>query len=299
MAGIRAGIPAPTAALAPRPEARPAHEFLDAPAVLGWEAWRAARFPPPRPGASGGTSPAMDAGEIDPPPLHPARAAPAGGGGKGGDYLCFARSGTDPRGGGASNVAQPARGRARIAMTVMERHEGRAKQGGGGEAPRPVVLGTLPARPVAPSAERMAVDSAIEAGAPARDREHPAAAPVPHARWRLLAPQGSTCRTRRISNAARATAARAADLGVQTGAAARTTRHPVNALLEIVREPNAGLLVFGPDLKLVSRIRFRLAARRLRREAGCPFGSRRTGSHMVLKRERHDRPPAEGPVPRP
>jgi hypothetical protein len=48
-----------------------------------------------------------------------------------------------------------------------------------------------------------------------------------------------------------------------------TTRKPVKALLEIVREKNAGLLVFGPDLKLTGRLRFRMAARRLRREAGC------------------------------
>jgi hypothetical protein len=40
-------------------------------------------------------------------------------------------------------------------------------------------------------------------------------------------------------------------------------------LLEVVRERNAGLLVFGPDLRLTGRLRFRLAARRLRREANC------------------------------
>ena len=48
-----------------------------------------------------------------------------------------------------------------------------------------------------------------------------------------------------------------------------TTRHPINALLEVVRERNAGLLVFGPDLRLTGRMCFRRAARRLRREATC------------------------------
>ena len=43
----------------------------------------------------------------------------------------------------------------------------------------------------------------------------------------------------------------------------------MQALLEIVSERDAGLLVFGPDLKLTGRVRFRLLARRLRREAGC------------------------------
>jgi hypothetical protein len=36
-----------------------------------------------------------------------------------------------------------------------------------------------------------------------------------------------------------------------------------------VSERDAGLLVFGPDLKLTSRLRFRILARRLRRDAGC------------------------------
>jgi hypothetical protein len=48
-----------------------------------------------------------------------------------------------------------------------------------------------------------------------------------------------------------------------------TTRRPVQALLEIVAEREAGLLVFGPDLKLTGRLRFRSLARRLRREASC------------------------------
>ncbi len=47
------------------------------------------------------------------------------------------------------------------------------------------------------------------------------------------------------------------------------TRHAVRALLEIVSERDAGLLVFGPDLKLTGRLRFRWAARRVRREAPC------------------------------
>ena len=48
----------------------------------------------------------------------------------------------------------------------------------------------------------------------------------------------------------------------------RTTR-PVAALLEVVAERDAGLLVFGPHLGRVGRMRFRWAARRIRREANC------------------------------
>jgi hypothetical protein len=43
----------------------------------------------------------------------------------------------------------------------------------------------------------------------------------------------------------------------------------VTALLELAAEREAGLLVFGPDLSLTPRRRFRAAARRVRRDAGC------------------------------
>ena len=42
-----------------------------------------------------------------------------------------------------------------------------------------------------------------------------------------------------------------------------------NALLEVAAERDAGLLVFGPHLGRVGRMRFRRAARRIRSEAGC------------------------------
>ena len=47
------------------------------------------------------------------------------------------------------------------------------------------------------------------------------------------------------------------------------TKRPVRALLEVVSERDAGLLVFGPHLERVKRWRFRRAAKRVRREAGC------------------------------
>jgi hypothetical protein len=43
----------------------------------------------------------------------------------------------------------------------------------------------------------------------------------------------------------------------------------VTALLELVQERDAGLLVFGPDLNRIGRLSFRRAARRVRRDAGC------------------------------
>jgi nucleotide-binding universal stress UspA family protein len=67
----------------------------------------------------------------------------------------------------------------------------------------------------------------------------------------------------------RATAARAAALGIPTELLRISSRRPVKALLELVREREAGLLVFGPDLSRTPRRRFRAAARLVRRDAGC------------------------------
>jgi nucleotide-binding universal stress UspA family protein len=132
---------------------------------------------------------------------------------------------------------------------------------------RPVVLATLSVR-VDPSAERMAIDSALEAGVPLvlvnilRFRLYPTT-------LMLVGPEGMNLPHEEDLEAVRATAARAAELGVKTELLRVTTRRPVQALLQIVAERDAGLLVFGPDLKLTSRLRFRLLARRLRRDASC------------------------------
>jgi len=150
---------------------------------------------------------------------------------------------------------------------VIDRHEGRIERGQADTRKRPVVLGTLSVR-VDPSAERMAIDSAIEAGVPLVIANILRLPPYPTT-LALVGPEGLNLPHEEDLDAVRATAARAAALGIQTELLRVTTRHAVAALLQIVRERNAGLLVFGPDLRLVGRVRFRLAARRLRREAGC------------------------------
>ena len=43
----------------------------------------------------------------------------------------------------------------------------------------------------------------------------------------------------------------------------------MTALLELAASCEAGLLVFGPDLAMTPRRRFRAAARRVRRDAAC------------------------------
>jgi nucleotide-binding universal stress UspA family protein len=132
---------------------------------------------------------------------------------------------------------------------------------------RPVVLATLSVR-VDPTAERMAIDSALEAGAPLilvnllKLRNYPMTIV-------LAGPEATTLPHEEDLDAVRATAARAAQLGIKTELLRITSKRPIAALLEVLHERDAGLLVFGPDLRRTSRWRFRLAARRVRAEAEC------------------------------
>jgi nucleotide-binding universal stress UspA family protein len=132
---------------------------------------------------------------------------------------------------------------------------------------RPVVLATLSVR-VDPSAERMAIDSAIEAGVPlvlVNLIRLP-----PYATTILLAgPEHTTLPHEEDLDAVRATAQRAAELGVKTELLRVRTRHTVQALLEVAGERDAGLIVFGPHLGRVGRLRFRRVAKRIRSEASC------------------------------
>ena len=132
---------------------------------------------------------------------------------------------------------------------------------------RPVVLATLSVR-VDPSAERMAIESAIEAGVPLilvnllRMRDYPTTIG-------LLGAGATTLPHEEDLDAVRSTAKRAAELGIKTELLRVTSRRPVVALLQLLHERDAGLLVFGPDLRRTSRRRFRSVARRVREQAGC------------------------------
>jgi nucleotide-binding universal stress UspA family protein len=132
---------------------------------------------------------------------------------------------------------------------------------------RPVVLATLSVR-VDPSAQQMALDSALEAGAPLilvnllQLRNYPTTIA-------LLGAEATVLPHEEDYEAVRATADLAAQLGIKTELLRVTSRRPVVALLEILQERDAGLLVFGPDLKRTSRWRFRSVARRVREQANC------------------------------
>jgi nucleotide-binding universal stress UspA family protein len=150
---------------------------------------------------------------------------------------------------------------------LRDRHESVRPVFGEPPRARPVILATLSVR-VDPSAERMALDSALEAGVPLVIVDLLPLRPYPTT-FGLLGHEGMTLPHEEDLDAVRATAERAATLGVKTELLRVTSRRPVQALLEVVRERDAGLLVFGPDLGLTGRLRFRLTATRVRRQAEC------------------------------
>jgi Universal stress protein family len=131
---------------------------------------------------------------------------------------------------------------------------------------RPVLLATLSVR-VDPSAERMALESALEAGVRLIVANLLPLPPYPMTI--MLAPQYATLPHEEDLVAVRATADRAAALGIPTELLRVSSRRPMKALLELVAETEAGLLVFGPDLARTSRRRFRAAERVIRRDASC------------------------------
>jgi hypothetical protein len=131
---------------------------------------------------------------------------------------------------------------------------------------RPVVLATLSVR-VDPSAERMALESALEARASLIVANMLALQSYPLTF--MLAREQMTLPHEEDLDAVRATANRAARLGIKTELLRISSRRPVSALLELVDERRAGMLVFGPDLRRTSRLRFWLAARQIRKHANC------------------------------
>src|SRR5579884_67114 len=137
------------------------------------------------------------------------------------------------------------------------------------EAPskaRPVVLATLSVR-IDPSAERMAFDSALDGGSLLIIANMIAMRAYPMTM--ILAPDYLTLPNEEDLDAVRATAERAAARGIKTELLRITARHPLSALIDLIREREAGLLVLGPDLGRTSRWHLRLAARRVRRDAPC------------------------------
>jgi hypothetical protein len=136
----------------------------------------------------------------------------------------------------------------------------------GAGKPGPVVLGTLSVR-IDAAAERMALETALEAGVALIVANMITLPSYPTTM--MLAPQFATLPHEEDLDEVRATARRAAGLGIATELLRISSRRPVRALLELLTERDAGLVVFGPDRRLVSRARFGAAAWLVRRRATC------------------------------
>jgi nucleotide-binding universal stress UspA family protein len=130
-----------------------------------------------------------------------------------------------------------------------------------------VVLATLSVR-FSPTAERIAIDSALETHSPLVLANMLRLPPYPTTIM-LAGPGAATLPHEEDLDAVRATAARAAALGLPTQLLRVTSRRPVAALLELVEERAAGLLVLGPDVRRLKRRAFERAARRVREQARC------------------------------
>jgi len=128
---------------------------------------------------------------------------------------------------------------------------------------RPVLLATLDV-PFAEDATAFAVDSAVENGQPLVVVN---AAEVPPTPWTLLG--YGYIEKEDLQNELRKPAELAQSLAVQVERLRVCSPHPIDALLELVRERRPGLLVFGPDPSKLGRRRYRRAARAVRERAGC------------------------------
>jgi len=133
-------------------------------------------------------------------------------------------------------------------------------------APRPVILATFSVR-IDPDAERMAVESAREVGARLIVANLMMLPPYPTTL--MLAREYVTLPHEEDLDAVRATAARAGALGIGTELLRITSRRPLAALVELITERRASLVVLGPDVRRGPRWQLRLAARRVRRQTDC------------------------------
>jgi hypothetical protein len=137
---------------------------------------------------------------------------------------------------------------------------------GAGSPASLVVLATLSVR-VDPGAERMALGSALDVGAELLIANMLMLPPFPATL--MLARGYATLPHEEDLEAVRATAHRACALGIKTELLRISSRRPLAALIELVKERRPGLLVLGPDVRRTPRWQLSLASRRVRRQAHC------------------------------
>jgi sugar/nucleoside kinase (ribokinase family) len=130
-----------------------------------------------------------------------------------------------------------------------------------------VILGTLSSRPH-PEAEEAAIGAALDAGTPLVIVNSVAMPLLPLTLY-LVGATGAVLPEEEDLAGVRASAERAAALGVSVNHLRLVARDPVSALASVAKERRAGLLVFGPDPQRIGARRFRRAARKVCKRADC------------------------------
>ncbi|HEY7400694.1 MAG TPA: universal stress protein [Actinomycetota bacterium] len=139
----------------------------------------------------------------------------------------------------------------------------RAKAGASG---RPVLLATL-GMPFDQAAATFAVDSAVESGSPLIVANVTQLEPL---RMSLVLGYDALEElTPEVSESVRAPAELARSLGVVVERLRVRSPRPVRALLDLVRERGAGLVVFGPDRRRIKPRAYERAVRAIREGVDC------------------------------
>jgi len=146
-------------------------------------------------------------------------------------------------------------------MPVLQQQQRpQATAGPDGARGRPVMLATLDV-PFDPDAVVFAVDSAVELGQRLIVANFVEQEPLP-----LSAMMGydDLPYTPEMAASLAEPVRLALSLGVNVARLRVKSFRPVRAMVELVAEENAGLLVFGPDRRRIRKLRYRRAARIIR-----------------------------------
>ena len=154
-------------------------------------------------------------------------------------------------------------------VLTRERHARGSQEATALKAAGPVVLGTLSSG-IDAAAERLAIESALDAGVSLIVANVAQLPPCPRA-LALGGPGALAFPHEEDYEAVRATAERAAMLGLRVEHLRVLSPRPARALVQLANERAAGLLVLGPKRRRwpLRRMRFNRAARAVRRSAGC------------------------------
>jgi len=145
-------------------------------------------------------------------------------------------------------------------MPVVQQQRPQVAAGPGSAPGRPVMLATLGV-PFDPNAVVFAVDSAVELGQRLIVANFVEQEPLP-----LSASMGydDLPYPPQMAQSLAEPVRLALSLGVPVSRLRVKSFRPVQAMVEVVAEENAGLLVFGPDQSRIRRLRYRRAARAIR-----------------------------------